>query len=76
MQECAGTSVLQEFRVCVPAAQELQFPAAKEPAQEDAAKLNGMTLGPELVTRVFIGSVLLQSIPDLACQASRWGSTG
>ena len=38
MQECAGTSVLQEFRVCVPAAQELQFPAAKEPAQEDAAK--------------------------------------
>ena len=39
MQECAGTSVLQEFRVCVPAAQELQFPAAKEPAQEDAAKL-------------------------------------
>ena len=38
--------------------------------------LNGMILGPVLATRVFMGSVFLSSIPDLALQTSRWGSTG
>ena len=37
--------------------------------------LNGMILGPELVTWVFMGSVLLPSNPDLVLQTSRWGST-
>ena len=38
--------------------------------------LNGMILGPSHTTRVFTGSVFLPSIPDLAHQRSRWGSTG
>ena len=37
--------------------------------------LNGMTQGPVLATPVFMGSVFLPSIPDLAPQTSRWGTT-
>ena len=34
-----------------------------------------MILGPVLATWILMGSVLLQSIPDVARQTSRWGST-
>ena len=37
--------------------------------------LNGMILGPVLAMWVFTGSVLLQSVPDLTLQTSRWDST-
>ena len=38
--------------------------------------LNGMTLDPSLTTRVFMGSVLQQLIPDLTRQTSHWSSMG
>ena len=36
----------------------------------------GVILGPSVTTQVFMGSVLLPLIPDLALQTSRWGPTG